>query len=981
MSSILLFFYLICAYGQTYNYKHYGIGEGLPSSEVYCVFQDSKGYMWFGTDGGVSRFNGYEFENFNSSDGLTDDTVFLITEDGKGRIWFGTFNCQLSYYAEGRIHEYKHNDVLREQLQGRQTLASFYVDTLDAVWLGFSRSGLKKIDTKGNLEDFSKPLEQKAGLLIYRHESKLIFGASPLKLAFENPLVKSVFHYTNKDRMENYHQMFYVDFFYRSHHPKVVEVEGDLLIYNKLGFYFFDREDRQFEGLVTPQELKELSIIGLYYEEKFLYVCTIQEGIFKCIVESGKIIIKDKLLDNLPVSGMYKDREDGYWFSTLDDGIYYCPSFLIMKSEATPSLKDEDHISDIICDGNGNLMFAFEKKGVFFQQQVSKEIKLLLPPDGDTNRSFYYDAQSKQISVCHYKNILSYKEDALIEKRAIGYKDVYINSHLRDADIFYISLDRALLAIDGNGFSIKNSFNYFVTSLIKYKDLLWVGTNKGIFIYQDEKITIPFPNDTFLSSAITSMERLGDELLIIGTKAYGLLIVKGNNMIDRIDKTNGLAGNLVRKVHIDNQNTIWAATNMGLSRIQYKGVEDYELYNLTKKHGLSANEIIDLDSYDNTIYVLTSKDLLEFDRRKIRINTTPPSIRMTLFEVNGKTKKVENHYRLNHEENNIRIGFEGLTYRGLQDQTYQYRIQEIDTAWISTLNRSVHYSILYPGSYHFEVKVENEDGFYSRPAIVSWVISAPFWRTTWFVVTCILLGLMCIYTFFRFRIHQNNAKKRTEKAIMELELKALRSQMNPHFIFNTLNSIQHFIGKNDFKSTNRYITMFSKLIRSILHLSEQETITVQQEIETLSLYLNLEKMRFDQEFDYTIELDEKVEPHYHKIPSMLIQPYVENAIWHGLMNSNEIGKIEIKITVQNIFLNVEVSDNGIGRDRALGLKEKNKNSQKSVGMSVTRERLNLLNNNSYEVEIPVEITNIYGSNKEMKKVKGTKVSIKIPLLN
>ena len=131
-------------FGQSYDYHHYTVSDGLPSSEVYSAFQDSKGYMWFATDAGVSRFNGYEFENFNTSDGLTDNTVFLITEDHIGRIWFGTFNCQLSYYENGQIYPYQYNKKLQAKIKGESAMCSLQIDSNENIWMGFYDQGLNR---------------------------------------------------------------------------------------------------------------------------------------------------------------------------------------------------------------------------------------------------------------------------------------------------------------------------------------------------------------------------------------------------------------------------------------------------------------------------------------------------------------------------------------------------------------------------------------------------------------------------------------------------------------------------------------------------------------------------------------------------------------------------------------------------------------------------------------------------------------------
>ena len=183
------------SYSQSHVYKHYGIEDGLPSSEVYSAFQDSKGYMWFATDAGVSRFNGYEFENFDVSDGLTDNTVFLITEDSKGRVWFGTFNCQLSYYFNDSIYPYQHNNKIAEKMKGNLSLQSFYVDSNENIWMGFLSDGIFKCDKEGKITQLVNLPKNKVSLLKgFKVENTTIWGQKSIYLKKKELIDKFVIH-------------------------------------------------------------------------------------------------------------------------------------------------------------------------------------------------------------------------------------------------------------------------------------------------------------------------------------------------------------------------------------------------------------------------------------------------------------------------------------------------------------------------------------------------------------------------------------------------------------------------------------------------------------------------------------------------------------------------------------------------------------------------------------------------------------------
>lgn len=197
--------------------------------------------------------------------------------------------------------------------------------------------------------------------------------------------------------------------------------------------------------------------------------------------------------------------------------------------------------------------------------------------------------------------------------------------------------------------------------------------------------------------------------------------------------------------------------------------------------------------------------------------------------------------------------------------------------------------------------------------------------------------------------------------------------MNPHFIFNTLNSIQMYISRHDFKESNRYISNFSRLIRMVLNHSEKPVITLRDELEMLILYIGLEQIRFENQFDYSINVDEELD--CDKIPPMLLQPFIENAIWHGLMKKSEKGKIEVDLKLKNDILYCSIQDNGIGRTAALKIKAERKIQNKSIGMRVTKDRLSIMYNEKYN-NMDVEIVDLYDGN---NNPIGTKIIIKIPL--
>jgi LytS/YehU family sensor histidine kinase len=264
----------------------------------------------------------------------------------------------------------------------------------------------------------------------------------------------------------------------------------------------------------------------------------------------------------------------------------------------------------------------------------------------------------------------------------------------------------------------------------------------------------------------------------------------------------------------------------------------------------------------------------------------------------------------------------------------------------------------------------NELGAWSlRPANYSFTIPLHFTRTWAFRATVLLIILTILWLTIRYYLNQRRIRERITSDRLLAELNALRSQMKPHFIFNSLNSVQHFIIENDEESAHLYLSRFSELMRKILEHTQKNTISLGREIETLELYLSLEKLRFGINFDYDIAIASGIIPDAVEIPPMLIQPYVENAIWHGLLPKKENAKLWLRFFSENNQLVCEIEDNGIGREKAREIKRKREHQ--SAGMKNIEERITIINRVS-EIKVKLEVIDLHDA-------KGTALGTKVRL--
>jgi ligand-binding sensor domain-containing protein len=967
-------------FAQNHVMHHYGVEDGLPSSEVYSAFQDSKGYMWFATDAGVSRFNGYEFENFDVSDGLTDNTVFLITEDHRGRIWFGTFNNQLCYFDNGTIFPFQHNDKLMKLGMNKfGAVESFAVDSEENVLLGYKRKGVYKVSKNGKVEQLIDNSLNDCDYTLNHFESNGANVSGVLNRAYTKDEFPLSYHRAKRSLEV---QLKFKDLSFRKKETNLKDVSLPQHFLNEFcGDYSLFYYDELFlirskNGIMTKQNI-EISIsdsnriFSVNVENDLLWICIENQGVYLCKIVDNKLQIVNHFFSRTNVSRVFADNNGGYWFMTLTKGVYYLPS----KEISFVAESKENAVLSMVVDTVGNRLFLGFSDGRVkllndSQTSYSKVMKMY-----SGTYSLLFDYQNMELLIGWSDSLgylPSYKEDKISYKRKTSEGSIKDMAKIDD-ELFCVGTSALSIVKKGKEIyrsNMEGEKDMWCSSVIKFKDQIWIGTKEGIRIYSNKKMNSPFSDNTYLTATITSLAKWSSDVLLIGTKGYGLLVVKNDRVITRIAEENGLESNLVKSLHVDAHGVIWAGTNKGLSRIDYHSKDDFTVKNISSNHGLISEEINTICSYRNTIYLGTPKGLIQFDKTKVKTNTISPPTFITQFNVNSKEREIENNMVLSYKENFIKIHFEALNYRSLGEVDYQYRMLGVDTNWSNTTIRFVQYPTLQANDYQFEVKAKNEDGYWSEPKRLSFSISPPFWLTWWFIILEIILGVGIVSVIFWYREKEIRAKSVVSKKMVELELKALRSQMNPHFIFNTLNSIQHYIAVNDFRSTNKYIVQFANLIRTILNLSEKSVITIQEEIDILTMYMDLEKMRFEEQFDYKIEVSNEIDKDYDEIPSMLLQPYVENAIWHGLMSKKGKGLIKIEIRGEGEYICCSVEDNGIGRKAAAVIKAKRNIKQKSVGMSITKERLDLMSDN----EINVETIDLYNDNEE---AVGTKMLIRI----
>ncbi len=974
----LFLFISVTCFSQQYYYKNYTTKDGLPSNEVYYVLQDSKGYMWFATNYGVSRFDGYTFTNFDSQNGLPDNTVFEIFEDYKGRIWFVSSSAKLSYYYNDSIHLYWNNDIFLKTIKEVPVITNktFNVDEEDNVYLGFNFQGIWKISKEGKVTK-KNPIIKKnlPNCLLIDIEKDKTFLDYYYKLDGEGKgLVKkdgNVFDFELIPQKKTGKKL-------------VIISLTKQLFFSDYAFIYYISDSTY----ILKKNLNEM-IISMNIIENNLWVGTYLGG-FYCF-KNGDITKEPdvRFFSGKAGSNVIIDKEGGYWFSTLTNGVYYLPSIKIRSLSSNENF-NENSINmvalgdnDIICASNtNNSMFFVKNDKIRKQLFIQNKFPFLSICYDKPENTLWYGTN---FFVSSYKNGISKGFDSCYVKSEFvnQNKQAYTTYEIvkgSDKNI-WIATQIGLLTIKNDSlfhYKAKSEIFRIFTLQEDKNSEFWLGCNDGLYKFVKGEYIYYGNKNPLLKNRITFIKKCAyDNCVWIATKGAGILIMKGDS-VKQIRAKDGLLSNYIKHLFID-KNIIWASSTNGLNKIiiTQNAKNPYRIEQYTQLDGLYSSDVNGVVVNNDTVYVATNDGLSFFNSKKVGINSIPPPVYITKVKIMNKDTSVLDTYTLPYNKNFIEINFVGLSYRTAGNITYKYRLTGVNDDWVITKIPQILYPILSPGEYKFEVVAMNKDGIYSTtPAVILFIIKPPFWNTFWFYGLCVLLFAIILRMFFYYRI--KNIKKRNS---LKLELnkymqQALCQQMNPHFIFNSINSIHKFILENDKDLSSYYLSKFSSLMRQTMENSMKDTISLREEMDTLKLYLDLEQLRFNRSFDFEIQLNEDMDVGLIEIPPFLFQPYVENSIWHGLMNKkDERGKIDIKFSIEGGLLICSITDNGIGREKAHELKANSTKVHKSYGTSITEKRISALFS-LINIESGVKYEDLTD---ERGKAIGTRVIIKIAI--
>jgi ligand-binding sensor domain-containing protein len=958
----VIFFLPYCSWSQEYSYTHYDIGEGLAGSTVYCITQDKDGFIWMGTETGVSRFDGTHFRNFTTADGLPDIEILQMFGDSKGRVWMAPFGKSICYYYKGRIFN-QDNDSLLKRIHPNENIQNFAEDAEGNI-LVQEKTALYWITPKDVVRRYDS-LDHQA----IRESVAISRSASG---HFRVQVSGKIGELSEK----GFSLSFPIAF--TQLHPNFIDMNPQWAVWKATKFRYSIRSFATNKLITWPIDPINFRHISFSLVDDSLLFVNEATGTTAYNLRTGRMQL---FFPGKEVSRTFRDVAGNLWFTTLGQGIFRLNSdefrtiALPTTKTAVTSVHAINRIGNELWIGNNhNYIYRLSLPGLSIKGYSAF-------PFDSKNHILFIDAidDDKVLFVSDYGLSLATRRFSFIKDVAAGTKSVFKKSR----NELLIGAYWGAAFFDERNCHMKDTiWRERSTAVYWRKDTSYIGTLNGLYIVARDKPGVFLGNKIpFFRKRISSVLGSEDGILWVASYDAGIIGYKDGNIVATITKKQGLTSDICRTLFIHN-NVLWVGTDKGLNKIELSK-PGYPVTHYTSNDGLGSDIINVINADSSTIYVGTPAGLSYFDEARTAVNE---ECRLYLLAaINGGIDRIEDtaHLALSYKENGIRLEFAGISYRSVGNITYKYRLKGLDSIWKETKDSYLEYPTLPSGNYQFQLQAINNAGIQSRLLSLPFEVETPFWRAVWFYGLMLVVFLSLTWLLVSLRIkairRRQTEKEQLAQRMGELEHKALQAQMNPHFIFNCLNSIQQYIFDQDIFAANKYITGFARLIRATLYNSTQTFIPLADEIDYLSAYLSLEKLRFKDKMEYSIRVDPHIDRSALSIPPMLLQPFVENSMRHGLRHKTE-GKGYIHITMEQAAeegLTITIEDNGIGRKRAARYKTGEHIEYQSKGMSLTADRIRMINS-TYGSEIRIEITDLEDGRQQPA---GTRVVLRFPLFN
>jgi ligand-binding sensor domain-containing protein len=962
--SLLFFLILESNSGQNVNYIHYTTNNSkLPHDIVYRLQQDKAGFLWISTDDGLIRFDGTEMENFDK--GFISKYV-IGTDEEHGRMWACTWKGGVHYIQNDsailvnsfpdNFYTYNANNIIVfDDLFICYSFLPYTVLRYDSSQKLLLPYSLKQIPdsvfqvtpTEKEYYKFIKTSRHH----LYAYNNLGIFEVVDKNIKPLNTAITPDYIWESPDEVLYYmknNAIYLADaFFQRSE-----------LIYTIPFEKFKNRKPVSFRVLPSGNICVGFESADMHNGNPAYFLLNTRTG---DMVDFSKTVVGEVLSADIIV-----DKEGTIWLSTDGRGLFHIFDFKYKQIGGDKTLENSNitclHLLgiDSLYIGTKEGLYLYHDQKVHFIRNPkftgNNPIgRLFSTPDGKLGASYTV------------LGIPSFKFSNGQATELPYYASFILKSYTLT---LYPSCFNTLTNMTGKKQHARQVRVCGVSSVEEADHgRIWFSTQHGMSVYDpDAGLRRYHDLDNVLINCIGFVSGIG---LWVGTNK-GLYLIRDQGDILHWGIDEGLTNLNVRCFFSESRNSLWIGTQNGLFNFRNGRFTVYK-----RRDGLIADDALSLTRLnDKELAVGSSKGVTLFLIQSPSQEITP-ALNIERFTVNGKEADWLKPLNVPYN-NSIYLKYRAITFIYPELVTYAYRLHEGDP-WISTQNSSVVFTDLKPGDYHLELKVKKYNTDFSVPQIIEFKILTPWWGSSWFFGCLFVCSIVLIYVALKIILNRQKQKALATFELAQLRMQALQAQLNPHFISNALNTIQYFILKRDEISANHYLGQFTDLTRLFLEVSRHRFINLETELELLKNYLSLEKLRFENKFDYSIELDPAIDTTTTFIPGLMIQPFVENSINHGIvyLPKKRMGLITIRIRKSGDFINITVNDNGIGREKAKELKKRLAKSYKSHSSQILEELTQTYN------LIPGCFINIetFDKENERNESQGTCVYIKVKISN
>lgn len=908
---LLLLLFLLPLSGQCQEPFYFIFGQSeFEGVDIYDVIQDNDYNYWFSTDQGLILHDGYSFRKVSVPQ-MKASSLFDFKADSKGRIYCHNLSHQIY-----RIQDQKVSLFYEVPEKEQQFAISYTLDADDYVLI--QSESLIRVSPDGKDEII---LDNNSATYPFLKGEKAIYSFQEIDITESIQVISK--NKTKSARLTSNQELPTSKAYYWD-----VREKSDIIISRgNMNVYRFDEKHMELEYQTQLRTDLNNQSLRIYSVDERIWLMGQTRGVYLIDEQFNPLYGGYKLYENYFISDVYKDREGNTLLSTFDHGVLVIPNKFLRR---IPQNTNETVTQIATVTNQEGLLFGMSSGEISFslqgQQTTISQSDVLKPLETlyywEQRDAILTDGQLGIQIIDHFQKqpkeyryeIGAFKAFAAIdhEKAVVGFNSGITTLRFRNG-AFETSND------------FKTNTRIYALAYLQEKDLVYAGTSQGLQVVERNGASHTFQYKGKSVFANCLFEHDGQ--IFVGTKRSGVLVIEDGRVVLQIPVSDE-----VMKISIDND-ICYIQTRSGFYMHEFSVKKTTKLNTI---FGLKNRKIIDF-GIDNDIIYISTVDGIQYISLN-QLNRPTAALPIHDFRVlKGKKPTRSKHFKYN--QSSIRFEFSVATLRFREGVKYQYKLKGYDSEWreLPYDQNYVVYNALAPGDYTFLVRSENQ-GIQSKSVSYSFEVEAPFYLRWWFYLSCSLgiLAILILIVRRRLKIQQRRVKR--EQELNASKLTAIQSQMNPHFIFNTLNSIQDLVMQGDAEKSYSSITRFANLVRRTLNYSDKDTIDFDEEIKLLELYLTLEKLRFKDELQFDIKTNgiEGV-----RIPPMLIQPFIENALQHGLLHKEGIGTLMIEFELKDMLV-CTITDNGIGRKKAREIKARQKGKHESFAIKSIKKRMEIL---------------------------------------